>query len=54
LLAFLAPAALSAVGSVGVTKSVTMMSEQKIIKDQQYRALTTILYMDALKEFLEG
>ena len=54
LLAFLAPAALPAVGIVGVAKSVTMMSKQKKIKDQQYRALTAILYMDALKEFLEG
>lgn len=54
LLAFLAPMALPAVSIVSVAKSVTMMSKQKKIKDQQYRALTAILYMDALKEFLEG
>ncbi len=54
LLAFLAPAALPAVGIVGVAKGITMMSKQKKIKDQQYRALTAILYMDALSEFLEG
>lgn len=54
LLAFLAPAALPAVGIVGVAQGLSLMSKQKKVRDQQYRALTAILYLDGLSDFLEG
>lgn len=41
-------------GAIGVYKGITAISARKKIKDQQYRALTVILYMDGLKKFLEG
>ena len=36
------------------TKWITTTEEQRKITDQQFRALTLILYMDGLSEFLEG
>lgn len=54
LLACIAPLALAPVGIAGLAKGITMIGNQKKIKDQQYRALTAILYMDGLSEFLEG
>lgn len=54
LLRFLAPAVTLATGAVlGVTQLLTGPDSEKI-KDQQYRGLTAILYMDGLSEFLEG
>jgi len=50
----LAPAVTLATGAVlGVTQLLTGPDSEKI-KDQQYRGLTAILYMDGLSEFLEG
>ena len=36
------------------TKWITTTEDQRKITDQQYRALTLILYMDGLSDFLEG
>ncbi|WP_049536537.1 MULTISPECIES: hypothetical protein [Streptococcus] len=36
------------------TKWITTTDDQRKITDQQFRALTLILYMDGLSEFLEG
>ena len=51
-----APAiAADAVNAVAeATKWITTTEEQRKITDQQFRALTLILYMDGLSEFLEG
>lgn len=43
-----------AAGAVGVYKGVSQVTVHKKVKDQQYRALTAIMYMDALTEFMEG
>ena len=45
---------LAAVGAAGVYKGVAQVTVHKKVKDQQYRALTAIMYMDALSEFMEG
>ncbi len=42
------------VGAYKTLKGLSAMSMHKRIKDQQYRALTVILYMEGLNEFLEG
>ncbi|MFM9318763.1 hypothetical protein [Streptococcus sp. ST16] len=51
-----APAiAADAVNAVAeATKWITTTDDQRKITDQQFRALTLILYMDGLSEFLEG
>ena len=51
-----APAiAADAVNAVAeATKWITTTDDQRKITDQQFRALTIILYMDGLSEFLEG
>ena len=58
LLSFLGPVpaiAADAVNAVAeATKWITTTDEQRKITDQQFRALTLILYMDGLSEFLEG
>lgn len=41
-------------GAFGAYKGLSTISAHKKIKDQQYKALTVILYMDGLKTFLEG
>lgn len=42
------------VGAIGALKGLSAHSTHKKIKDQQYQALTTILYIDGLQKFLEG
>ena len=58
LLSFLGPVpaiASDAVNAVAeATKWITTTDDQRKITDQQFRALTLILYMDGLSEFLEG
>ena len=58
LLFFLGPVpafAADAVNAVAeATKWITTTEDQRKITDQQFRALTLILYMDGLSEFLEG
>jgi len=58
LLSFLGPVpaiAADAVNAVAeATKWITTTDDQRKINDQQFRALTLILYMDGLSEFLEG
>ena len=58
LLSFLGPVpaiAADAVNAVAeATKWITTTEDQRKITDQQYRALTLILYMDGLSDFLEG
>lgn len=58
LLSFLGPVpaiATDAVNAVAeATKWITTTDDQRKITDQQFRALTLILYMDGLSEFLEG
>ena len=58
LLSFLGPVpaiAADAVNAVAeATKWITTTDDQRKITDQQFRALTLILYMDGLSEFLEG
>lgn len=58
LLSFLGPVpaiAADAVNAVAeATKWITTTEDQRKITDQQFRALTLILYMDGLSEFLEG
>ena len=58
LLSFLGPVpaiAADAVNAVAeATKWITTPEDQRKITDQQYRALTLILYMDGLSDFLEG
>ena len=41
-------------GAVGAYENIKNLTMKKKINDQQYRALTVILYLDGLKEFLEG
>lgn len=40
--------------AMGITKGINKMQVHKKVKDQQYRALSVILYIDGLQEFLEG
>ena len=58
LLSFLGPVpaiAADAVNAVAeATKWITTTDDQRKINDQQFRALTLILYMDGLSEFFEG
>ena len=58
LLSFLGPVpaiASDAVNAVAeATKWITTTDDQRKITDQQFRALTLILYMDGLSEFLEA
>ena len=58
LLSFLGPVpaiASDAVNAVAeATKWITTTDDQRKTTDQQFRALTLILYMDGLSEFLEG
>lgn len=41
-------------GAKGAYEGVQALAVHKKIKDQQYRALTVILYLDGLQRFLEG
>ncbi len=41
-------------GATGAYENIKNLAMKKKINDQQYRALTVILYLDGLKEFLEG
>lgn len=41
-------------GAKGAYEGVQALAVHKKIKDQQYRALTVILYLDGLQKFLEG
>lgn len=45
---------LVAIGTVFNFLEISKISEHKKIRDQQYRALTVILYMNGLRSFLEG
>lgn len=49
---FLVP--LAAIPGVAMYNGINKLTVHKKVKDQQYRALTVIMYIDALKEFLEG
>ena len=40
--------------ALGITKGINKMQVHRKVKDQQYRALSVILYIDGLREFLEG
>ncbi|MBE5851168.1 MAG: hypothetical protein E7298_13715 [Lachnospiraceae bacterium] len=46
--------AVGASAAMGISKGINKMQVHKKVKDQQYRALSVILYIDGLKEFLEG
>lgn len=48
------PNAVVDLSTTGLEKGVDMLQMHKKVKDQQYRALSVILYIDALQEFLEG
>ena len=41
-------------GIFGAVAGINMLKDRKKLRDQQYRALTAILYTDGLTEFLEG
>lgn len=41
-------------GVFGAVAGINMLKDRKKLRDQQYRALTAILYTDGLTEFLEG
>lgn len=41
-------------GIFGAVAGINMLKDRKKLRDQQYRALTSILYTDGLTEFLEG
>lgn len=40
--------------AMGITKGLNKIQVHKKVKDQQYRALSVILYIEGLQEFLEG
>lgn len=40
--------------AMGITKGINKIQVHKKVKDQQYRALSVILYIEGLQEFLEG
>jgi len=48
------PGALAGLSAIGIEKGVDKIQTHKKVKDQQYRALSVILYIDGLQEFLEG
>lgn len=55
--ATLAQLVVNPIGTAGVFGAVAgfnMLKDRKKLRDQQYRALTVILYTDGLPEFLEG
>ena len=52
--AVLSPIVAAGVVAVEAYAGLSVQSVHKKIKDQQYRALTVILYMDGLQKFLEG
>lgn len=52
--AALTPIVAAGVVAVEVYAGLSVQSVHKKIKDQQYRALTVIFYMDGLQKFLEG
>lgn len=41
-------------GVFGAVAGINMLKDRKKLREQQYRALTAILYTDGLTEFLEG
>ncbi len=41
-------------GVFGAVAGINMLKDRKKLRDQQFRALTAILYTDGLTEFLEG
>ncbi len=51
--AALVPVAGASAG-LGIAKGINIIQVHKKVKDQQYRALSVILYIDGLQEFLEG
>lgn len=51
--AIVAAQILSPIGATGALIGINTLSSHKKIKDQQYRALTVIFYLDGLREFLE-
>lgn len=40
--------------AMGITKGLNKIQVHKKVKDQQYRALSVILYIEGLQEFLDG
>lgn len=40
--------------AIGINKGINSIQAHKKVKDQQYRALAVILYIDGLQEFMEG
>lgn len=46
--------ATSCLVGIGIGKGITKLIDNKEIKDQQYRALTSLIYIYGLQEFLEG
>lgn len=46
--------AVGVTAAYGVSTGINNMQLHKKVKDQQYRALTVILYIDGLREFLEA
>ena len=40
--------------AMGITKGLNKIQVHKKVKDQQYRAISVILYIEGLQEFLEG
>ena len=40
--------------ALGINKGINSIQAHKKVKDQQYRALAVILYIDGLQEFMEG
>ena len=46
--------AVGVTAAYGVSTGLSNMQLHKKIRDQQYRALTIIMYIDGLREFLEG
>lgn len=48
------PGAITELTAVSIGNGIDKAQTHKKIKDQQYRALSVILYIDGLQEFLEG
>ena len=53
-LALLVTNPIGTAGVFGAVAGINMLRDRKKLRDQQYRALTAILYTDGLTEFLEG
>ena len=53
-LALLVTNPIGTAGVFGAVAGINMLKDRKKLRDQQYRALTAILYTDGLTEFLEG